>query len=109
MFVYEGGVVEALPVDGMSCTTVRMLAKRPGHTVVKASYSLGKVNLMATVTIAAFDPLLVSGQVLVVLSCPYWFTRIDVEPVTASTCCLLFCHHFASVPTNLIDIQYLSV
>ena len=60
VFVYDADSGYTLPTDGLSCTSIRVLAKRAGHTVVKASYSHGKVNLRASVTIAAFNPLVVS-------------------------------------------------
>lgn len=64
VFVYNADSGFTLPDDGLSCTSIRVQAKRAGHTVVKASYSHGKVNLKASVTIAAFNPLVVSLDVI---------------------------------------------
>ena len=59
VFVYDTNTSVYLPADGMSCTLLTMVARRSGHTVVKASYIQDDIQLMATVTIAAFDPLVV--------------------------------------------------
>lgn len=60
VFVHDAASGFSMPADSISCTSIKVLAKRAGHTVVKASYSHGKVNLKASVTIAAFNPLVVS-------------------------------------------------
>lgn len=46
-----------IPEDG--CCSVRFMAVQRGHTTVTASYTARGTELTASVTIAAYDPLMV--------------------------------------------------
>jgi len=59
VFAYVEGSVDT-PLPEGSCTVIRLQAKRAGHTVITATYSADGIDLKASITIAAFDPLLVS-------------------------------------------------
>lgn len=47
----------SLPEEG--CRTIKVKAAQKGHTQVKASYVYENIKLESTVTIAAYDPLVV--------------------------------------------------
>lgn len=61
VFAYDPEPSPTLPQDGLSCSTLRLAARKSGHTVVRASFTDGEIRLVATTTIAAFDPLVVSA------------------------------------------------
>lgn len=62
-FIYdsESGLMPT-SADVKPCASIRVHAIRQGHATVTASYIHGKINLKSTITIAAFDPLVVSGS-----------------------------------------------
>ncbi|XP_067936717.1 nuclear pore membrane glycoprotein 210-like [Watersipora subatra] len=57
VFTYDTDIPMIMPADGMSCTSIRLIAKKSGYTVLKASYIDQSIHLSASITVAAFDPL----------------------------------------------------
>lgn len=55
----------SIPEEG--CCSLRLKSVQRGHTVVVASYTSRGIDLSATVTIAAYDPLMVNEETLIVL------------------------------------------
>lgn len=65
VFIYESDSgLMSTDSDQQSCASLRVRAIHQGHCTVTASYSHGQINLKSTITIAAFDPLIVSVLVL---------------------------------------------
>ncbi len=58
---------EVLPLVDGSCTTIKVQALRLGHTDLVVRYDREKIKLSAKITIAAYEPLRVSKQLLVFL------------------------------------------
>ena len=54
-------VSQLIPENG--CCSLRFKAVQRGHTTVTASYSSRGIELSATVTIAAYDPLVVNNKI----------------------------------------------
>lgn len=58
---FHFSVSQLIPENG--CCSLRFKAVQRGHTTVTASYSSRGIELSATVTIAAYDPLVVNNKI----------------------------------------------